>query len=62
MEEIAYVIQRDDGKYLESLNNHFTSYLVNALLCNDKHLADYFIVSFKLKNCRPVKVKIEVCE
>ena len=58
--EECWVIQRDDGMYCETVNGIFTRSLCCALLCNDKHLADYFILDFKLKNCNPVKVEIRV--
>lgn len=58
--EECWVIQRDDGKYLEALDGKFTVNLYCALLCNDKHLADYFVLDFKLQNCRPVKVALRV--
>lgn len=58
--EYAWVIQRDDGKYCETVSGFFTSSLCSALRCYDKHLADYFIKDFKLQNCHPVKVEIRI--
>lgn len=58
--EECYVIQRDDGRYCETVNGIFTSNLCCALLCNDMHLADYFILEFNLQNCKPVKIEIKV--
>ena len=58
--EYVWVIQIDDGKYLEKLDGEFTENLYCALFCNDIHLADYFILDFKLENCKPAKCEIRV--
>ena len=73
--EYAWVIQRDDGKFI---NFDITNSLIypdgtvidsgysvqenvySASMAWSKHRAEYLIESYELNNCRPVKVKIEI--
>ena len=61
--EYAWVIQRDDGKYVNFMDNDDLTWYEHtwqATMTWSKHQAEKDIVLWKLQKCRPVKVKIEI--
>ena len=61
--EYAWVIQRDDGKYVNFMDNEDLTWYEHtwqATMTWSKHQAEKDIILLKLQNCRPVKVKIEI--
>ena len=57
----CWVIQREDGKFC--VNSYAWCYdIYNASMFGDKVEANMAIRDMNLQNCRPVKVKIEVCD
>ena len=68
MVEYVWAIQRDDGKFLnryDELYEGFTSNLYEVWFYHKdkKWLAEEDIKNnYQLKNCKPVKIKIEVME
>ncbi len=65
--EYAWVIQRDDGKFLKMTNGkyYFTKYIKNAIIAINKKETNYWLLESIFctnHNCKPVKIKIEVVE
>ena len=61
--EQCWVIQRDDGKYVNFMDNEDLTWYEHtwqATMTWSKHQAEKDIVLWKLQNCRPVKVEIRV--
>ena len=61
--EYAWVIQRDDGKYVNFMDNEdltWYEHIWQATMNWSKYQAEKDIVLWKLQNCRPVKVEIRV--
>lgn len=70
----AYIIKRDDGKYLSKYfnydyrlknprNNSFTDKIYNAQTFTSKTYADCIISKYRLKeSCRTIKVLVEIRE
>ena len=61
--EYACVIQRDDGMYVNFMDNDdltWYEHIWQATMTWSKHQAEKDIVLWKLQNCKPVKVKIEI--
>lgn len=68
--EYAWVIQRDDERFIQGLKikrngtakGFYTDFLKDALKEFSKYEAEEVMRVYKIKNCKPVKVKIEVVE
>ena len=61
--EYAWVIQRDDGKFINFMDNDDLTWYEHtwqATMTWSKHQAEKDIILWKLQNCRPVKVEIRV--
>lgn len=61
--EECWVIQRDDGMYVNLEDNDDLTWYKKAWQATmtwSKHQAEKDIVLWKLQNCRPVKVKISI--
>lgn len=63
----AYVIKRDDGKYLKLTNSkiYFTKYIKYALITPYKKEINYWLVEtlfINNCNCKVVAVEIKECE
>ena len=62
--EYAWVIQRDDGKFINRHDLDFTNNLYETWFYAEdkKWLAEEDIRSMYLQNCKPVKVELKVVE
>lgn len=66
--EYVYVIQREDGKFLKGIRKytneeHFVEDILSDITRRPtKDLIENIITNHELQNCKPVKVKIEVCD
>lgn len=63
--EYAWVIQRDDGKYVNFMDNEdltWYEHIWQATMTWSKSRAEHDIDLGQLQNCHPVKVEIRVIE
>ena len=61
--EECWVIQRDDGMYINQDDGeqcYFNNSLIYARRYENKRIVEFKILQRELQNCRPVKVKIEI--
>ena len=61
--EYAWVIQRNDGKFVNFMDNDDLTWYEHtwqATMTGSKYRAEKDIVIWKLQNCQPVKVKLEI--
>lgn len=61
--EECWVIQRDDGMYVNFMDNDNLTWYEHtwqATMTRSEHQAEKDIILWKLQNCRPVRIKIEI--